>query len=125
MSKYKDIYDKIGVWLSGLCIIHCILVPLLFLFYPAVGENIESHFLHSVFFLVIMAVAIVSFSTGYKLHKRLEPILYLISGLLILLINLLFHEKLLNYEMGLNVLGSLLVVISHIKNKKHCNKCNH
>ena len=118
----KNLFDKIGICLSGLCIIHCISTPIILFLFPLAGNILESHF-HEWLFFLLMVIALISFFSGYKTHHKKEPFYWflgaLASGYLQLVI---FHDHNIIYS----IITSALFIIAHIKNYNHCNKCiNH
>ena len=125
MNKYKEIYDKLGMWISGLCIIHCLLVPVIVSIYPFFFHRFGELLFHKILFLVILFISVFAFIPGYKIHKRKKPIILLFSGLTCLSMNILFHNVFHNIELYINILGSLLIITAHLKNKKHCSQCKH
>lgn len=129
--KYNKIMDKLGIWLSGLCLIHCILLPILFVLFPLLGlkefklvENSELY-VHSLFFVFIILIGIFSFYPAYKIHKRKKPFCLFLLGSSFLISTIIFHEYLEEIELYLNLVGSIILIYSHFKNKKHCKSCHH
>lgn len=110
-------WDRIGIGLSGICAIHCLLVPVLVSLiplWPAFGEFHE--FTHLFFFLAIAPAVILSI----KNRKKLKSISgYLFTGLGIILLAWLFNETLGDYgEAGVTLIGSLLLIRGHWLNYK-------
>jgi len=73
-------WDKVGSMLSGICIVHCILLPLAIVFFPflsvalAQGESIEWAFIG---FSIV--VAVFAMLQGYIYHKK--PIPYILAAI--------------------------------------------
>ena len=73
--------DKIGSWLSGVCIIHCVLFPLVMVFFPflsaafAAAESWEWAFIG--FSVIIAFFAMIQ---GYVYHKKPIPYILAITG---------------------------------------------
>lgn len=122
MSKNNKL-DFLGCTISGLCIIHCLLFPFLFIIYPFLEFNEE--IFHLFFLILTIIVSALSFYSGYKQHRNLKIAFLFILGIMFLSINLIFHEYLSKYELFINICGSLLIIIGHLNNKSHCKKCNH
>lgn len=112
-----EFWDKAGIALSGVCAIHCLLVPVfvsLIPLWPALADFHE--FTHLVFFLAIAPAVILSIQ-NIKNHRKSS--LYLYSGLIIILLAWLFNSALGYYgETGITLAGSLLLIRGHWLNYK-------
>jgi len=113
----KGFWDRLGIGLSGLCAIHCLLVPVfvsLIPLWPALDDFHE--YTHLVFFLAIAPAVILS----VKNRKDLKSISgYLFVGLTIIFFAWLFNDTLGDYgEAGVTLIGSLLLIRGHWLNYK-------
>ena len=114
MSKAVDkdnqgFWDRMGIGLSGLCAIHCLLVPVfvsLIPLWPAIEEFHE--YTHLIFFLAIAPAVILSI----KNRKDLKAISgYLFVGLAIIFVAWYFNHQLGDYgEAGVTLVGSSLLI---------------
>jgi hypothetical protein len=118
-------WDKIGIFLSSLCAVHCLLTPLVILALPFLGESFEheaSHVFHIVMALVVVPVAYYAFFSGYRHHHK-KGVLFsgLFGASLIGLAAFLPHEWVEFYELDvMTILGSLILVTAHVINRKAC-----
>ncbi|HBX67117.1 MAG: hypothetical protein CL670_06075 [Balneola sp.] len=122
MSKAVDkdnqgFWDRMGIGLSGLCAIHCLLVPVfvsLIPLWPAIEEFHE--YTHLIFFLAIAPAVILSI----KNRKDLKAISgYLFVGLAIIFVAWYFNHQLGDYgEAGVTLVGSSLLIRGHWLNYK-------
>lgn len=62
--------DKTGVFLSGLCAVHCVLTPVLLSMWPILGEVWGGSTTHWIIAGVVVPLAAVAFSMGYRHHRR-------------------------------------------------------
>lgn len=113
----QGFWDRLGIGLSGLCAIHCLLVPLfvsLIPLWPAMADLHE--FTHLIFFLAIAPAVILSI----KNRKNLRSISgYLFTGLAIIFFAWFFNNQLGEYgEAGVTLIGSLLLIRGHWLNYK-------
>lgn len=128
--NYKKIWDKLGIWISGLCLIHCLVLPLILIFIPVIYKY-KYHYLfdeariHGFFFISMILVALLSFLPAYKIHKQKKPFLVFISGLLIYALPLFFHDFFHSWELLISILASGLIIYAHWINKTHCDDCHH
>lgn len=85
--------DRIGMWMSQFCLVHCVALPFLFVFFPVLT------FLHSEVFEWSFVgasglIALFAMLQGYFYHKRSIPTLLAIVGFGIFIISHLYgHEK--------------------------------
>jgi hypothetical protein len=135
--------DIIGASASLLCAIHCAVLPLLATTLPLIGLNFinEEWFEWSVFSSTIL-IAFLCFTSGYKEHRNILPMLIGLFGLIslitgkIILHNQISHDKVstINISDFSHILlfsGGILIAFAHIKNisfrkKRHnkiCTKC--
>lgn len=113
----KGFWDRLGIGLSGLCAIHCLLVPVFVSLIPLWPAFEEFHeYTHLVFFLAIAPTVILS----VKNRKDLKAVSgYLFIGLAIIFIAWLFNNQLGEYgEAGVTLAGSLLLIRGHWLNYK-------
>lgn len=69
--------DRIGVWASALCIIHCIAAPILLLLSPHLGRWWSSPLAHLSMALFVVPLAIMKMSQGYQ---KLRSVRLVASG---------------------------------------------
>lgn len=119
--------DRIGMFLSSLCLVHCILLPVLLLLLPAVATNfIGDHgTVHTVLFGLVTTAALFAFTPGYRVHRHLGPCLISIVGIGLLFIATFYAHETVGHdgETPLSVVGSLILIAAHFVNHKLCNKC--
>lgn len=128
-------YDFLGIFLSILCGIHCIVTPLAILYLPSLGKSLESTWIH--FFLIVFVALSFhqSIYSHFKLHRSRLTLGLGLLGFIILLISYFFeifshnhkpdHAATQNGELLVLVLafsGALLLITSHILNIQKC-KC--
>ena len=107
--------DYIGIASATLCVVHCLLLPVLILFFGK-SELLEKF---SYLFLLI------SFYSAFEAtkHTNNTKILTLIwLSFALLSICILFEDDFPNLEIG-SYLASLGLIIGHILNMKFCKKC--
>lgn len=110
-------WDRVGITLSGICAIHCLLVPVLVSLIPLWPAFADFHEItHLIFFLAIAPTVILSI----KNRKQLKDVsVYLYLGLIVILSAWLFNEQLGEYgEAGITLAGSFLLIRGHWLNYK-------
>lgn len=110
-------WDRMGIGLSGLCAIHCLLVPVFVSLIPLWPAFEELHaYTHLIFFLAIAPAVILSIK-NWKSLKSVSGYLY--SGLAVIFIAWLFNHDLGQYgEAGITLIGSALLIRGHWLNYK-------
>ena len=106
-------FDRAGVTLSALCVVHCILLPLTTSFLPLMGMLAENETIHKA--LVLLAIVPAAFAFT-DFNGSQSPIL--IGGLgLVGVISLLtgaFVEAFHDYEATLTIIGAVILACAHI-----------
>lgn len=115
--------DKMGIFLSFLCAVHCVLTPIIMLSLPIMARYYLAHPLfHLVLALFIFPIGFLAFYQGYQHHRRALVFYLGVPGLLIVsVVPTFFHEYLNMWtEPILMVLGSALLVLAHWTNRRSC-----
>ncbi|MEP1144699.1 MAG: MerC domain-containing protein [Henriciella sp.] len=101
--------DGVAISLSGLCLIHCLLLPILSASLPLVGMWAEAEWLHKAFVLAALPFSFLALSSA--------PANTVVRGLIIAGFTALasgaFVEALHDYETQLTVLGGVLLASGH------------
>ena len=115
--------DKVGMAVSALCIIHCLAAPVILFFVPAVATAIisEEAIVHQTLYGLIMIVALFSFIPGYRLHKKLLPLLLFGVGIAgLAFATFLAHGIAHTLEPITAIPSSALIVAAHYFNHRSC-----
>lgn len=103
--------------LSGLCLIHCLLLPFAVVLLPFLGQFSDDHF-HIEMLMVVIPVSAVALYLGYRRHHRLSIVLAGIAGLALLVIGgTVAHSTIgLMADRALTVVGSITLAVTHYRN---------
>lgn len=114
-------WDRVGIGLSGICAIHCLLVPVIVALIPLWPAFEEFHeYTHFIFFVAIAPAVYMSLR---RRHQTPKITLLLISGLFVIFLAWYFNEMLGEYgEAGVTLIGSLLLITGHWLNYKSKSK---
>lgn len=121
-AEKTDSWDKMGIFLSGVCTIHCLVTPLLALALPALGEAFEAEWVHILMALFILPVGLFAFWSGYKHHKQMRVLGLGIAGLAVIVAALLLPHEIVD-QVGHHtptIIGSMLLITAHILNRRAC-----
>ena len=116
MSEEKQgnlgFWDRVGIGLSGVCAVHCLLVPVVVSLIPLWPAFEELHgYTHLIFFLAITPTVILSLQ---RRHATNQVTGFLISGVLVIFLAWFFNEYLGEYgEAGITLFGSMLLIRGH------------
>lgn len=115
-------WDRIGVLISALCAVHCVVSPFLILIAPFYFYSLEHPVVHILFAAFVVPVGLVSFIRGYQQHQQFKVLALGLFGLgLILLTAVIPHQAL--HKMGhtqITLLASASLIVAHILNRRSC-----
>lgn len=116
-SVRPAVLDQVAVALSGLCLIHCLLLPFLVVALPFLGQFSDDH-LHAEMLVIVIPVSLVALLLGFRRHRHTGVILTGIAGLVILTIGgTVAHSAYgLVADRTLTVIGSVTLAITHYRN---------
>lgn len=119
-------WDWFGISLSGLCIIHCLAIPAILLFFPIWGKEFipSEDKTHAFLLAFILGIAGLAFFSGYRVHGQKKPILWMAAGVSLITYATFFAHQQLGHmwEPVVAVLGSLALIRAHILNHR-CKTC--
>lgn len=125
-KRVRAAADILGVGLSVLCLIHCLVLPVLIAFAPVLLKNLPGDdATHRTLAVVIGLVGFLAFRSGYKVHRR-RWLLWLFSlGLLLIAVAAALGEAVLTGygEAAITVVGGILLVTAHLFNHSFCRSC--
>jgi hypothetical protein len=120
------IADRLGICLSGLCLVHCLLTPLLLIALPSLSvATLEGghHIFHEVLMIILPLVALVAFIPGFRRHHDKRVFYWSLPGLALLALAItVFHDDIL-WQAAITISGSVLLIRAHILNRHLCACC--
>ncbi len=113
----RDRFDRVGVLLSGLCAVHCVL-SLVFVSVLGIGGGVLlAPAIHEVGLALAIMVAAVTLGLGALRHRQAGPLL--IGGCGIALMAFALAGPHGPREAALTIAGVALVATAHIRNLRH------
>lgn len=111
-SAANGFWDRLGIGLSTVCAIHCLLVPILVSLIPLWPAFEHVHdYTHLVFFLAIAPTVVLSLR---RLHANTWVSFYLFLGTAVIFAAWFLNTYLGAYgEAGITLIGSLLLIRGH------------
>lgn len=126
----SGLLDAAGALLSGVCVLHCLLLPLALTLLPVLQVSLlgEDSF-HQLLLVFILPVSVVALSIGCRQHKGWPVFLLGAGGLAVLCFAASFGHSTLGMtgERLLTSAGGLLLVAAHWQNYRACREasCDH
>ncbi|MFT2092284.1 MerC domain-containing protein [Paraglaciecola sp. 2405UD69-4] len=120
MIKAQLLADRVAVLLSSLCVIHCLITPILIIAIPSIGgvSLLKDETFHQLLLFFVVPIGIIALSIGYLHHKQ-KWVAALGMVALITLSSPLWiaHEHLGHYgEEVITVISSIFLVSAHTFN---------
>jgi len=120
-------FDRIGIGLSLLCLVHCLLLPFAVMLMPALelfpGVESAGHAegVHLVLLFFIVPAAYLGWVRGYRHHRNVSVILTGMTGLGLLLLAFQFTDTLVH--VALTSIGGLMIMFTHFLNLRGWRAC--
>lgn len=125
VSTKTSLTDRIGIALSGLCAVHCLILPLILPFLGTLASFVHSEWTHLV--LAVLIIPTVAFAAwrGYQHHGKSEVLWLLGIGALSVLVALVVGVQGAgeHTETAVTTLGSIFLITGHWQNYKHHALC--
>ena len=112
-------WDKAAVILSGLCLVHCLALPVLVAVVPFVSELGGDH-LHAELLLVVIPISVLAFTIGYRRHRSLKVVGFGVLGMAVLALGGTYvHNRYgIAADRAMTVTGSAILAIAHFFNSR-------
>jgi uncharacterized membrane protein YozB (DUF420 family) len=119
--------DHVGVIASALCLVHCILTPVV-LSLSAVWVHYlpsEERF-HRGLATMVAAIGCIAIVRGYRKHRRLRVFFLMTGGLGLIFAGAYLGNRLPSHaaEVAVTMTGSSLMIAAHLINHTFCKRCD-
>jgi hypothetical protein len=123
-SRPSSLADRLGIFLSALCIVHCILTPVVLIFLPTVQLFFFKEDFHIYLAIIIPVLAVLAFIPGYLRHRQATMFIFAGFGLS-LIIGAAFNADRLGVigETVVSIIGSSSLIRAHLLNRRLCVCC--
>ncbi|MCW8106915.1 MerC domain-containing protein [Alteromonas ponticola] len=111
--------DKLGIWVSSLCAVHCLSLPILVPLMPLVASSFfaQTWFERTILSISILVGLVALVSGALRQHGHFYPIVLLVTGGTIYWFKNMFGES---FEPFTIAFGALLIAIAHLSNLRLC-----
>ncbi len=118
-SHPSGLLDNAAVVLSGLCLLHCMTLPVLIAVLPFMGQFGDGHF-HMQMLVVVLPVSIVAFSLGFRRHRNKTIVAWGIAGRLLLVLGatVAHSEYGIVADRTVTVAAALILALAHYFNNR-------
>lgn len=113
----RDRLDRVGMLLSGLCALHCVLSIVLVSALGLGGQLLLAPEIHEVGLMLAVLVGVVTLGVGVARHGQAGPLLIGLCGIALMASALLVGHGW--REAVLTIAGVALVALAHIRNLRH------
>jgi uncharacterized membrane protein YfcA len=118
--------DRLGIWASTLCVVHCIVTPVVLSL-----SVVSAHFLpseertHRTLALLIAMLGVLALVKGYRRHRRLRVLLFMGIGMTSIFAGAYWGDWLPSHgvEVVITFVGSCFMIAAHRLNHTFCNDC--
>ena len=117
MSTLRTRLDRAGIWLSGLCALHCVATIFIISGLGIGGQFLLDPVLHEIGLVIALVVAAVAIGWGALQHRRPEAFVVAMMGLTFMGGALAVPHGV--HEAVLTIIGVALVSIGHVLNLRH------
>ena len=123
-ANQSDMLDKAAVALSGLCLLHCLLMPVIITVLPFFSQFTERH-LHAEILIIVLPISLIALSIGYRRHADKRIIGWGIAGLLLLIIGATLAHNMYGVvaDRMLTITGSVILAVAHYRNSRLSRSC--
>jgi hypothetical protein len=116
--------DRAAMWISMICLVHCMALPLALALLPTLGATIlpkylDNNLFHVIFAFVLLGVGGIAFVQGFRRHGLWVPLFAGAFGTA-LLFEGAFNPNGLLPDLGehlITVAGTIVLVFAHLKNR--------
>jgi hypothetical protein len=125
MAQLRRHADFAGTLASGICLVHCLLTPIVISFFPNILPWLPGDaWFHRALAFGILLIGAAAFAPGYKIHRRSLPLALVGAGISLILLVAWYGDALSHAaELALNIPGSMLLVTAHLLNRSFCLSC--
>ena len=122
--------DRLGIFLSGLCMVHCALTPLAILAIPALGLDFIRHGFHFWIAFLIAGAALAAFIPGFRTHGQGAIFAWALPGFALIVAGTTIGESFdhsrvaFTVETVLSLIGGACLIRAHLLNRRLCECCH-
>jgi hypothetical protein len=115
MKEYKGKFDRLGIAVSFICLVHCVVLPVFLTTLSFAGmEVLHNRILELGTLLLAVSTGFMAMRNGYLKHEQSGIVVVFVLGMVLMISgNFSFTEP---FETLCKTAGALLVIGAHIRN---------
>lgn len=124
--------DRLGVAASVVCLVQCLMAPILLLLIPSLGGSLlyDGELFHRLLAAVVVPLSGIAFFLGCRRHRRKRVIIPGVLGLAAVVTAAVLGYRILGVagEMAMTLAGVALLTVAHVLNYRLCRRpevCDH
>jgi hypothetical protein len=123
-SETSSVLDNTAVVLSGLCLVHCLLLPFIVGALPFLGQFGSGH-LHLQMLVIVLPVSSIALALGFRKHENWHIIGWGSLGMLLLVVGgTIAHGYYgLMADRLFTIVGALMLAVTHYYNNRLSRGC--
>ena len=124
--EIRVLADRLGIWASGLCFVHCLLAPVVISFSAVTAHLLPSEEkTHRFLAIVVTLLACAAILNGFRKHRRGLVLFCALSGLACIGGTAWWGDRLHSHllEMLITLTGSAFMIAAHRLNHTFCQNC--
>jgi uncharacterized membrane protein YfcA len=125
-SSPRQWADRLGIWTSALCVVHCLLTPVLISFSAVIAHFLPAEeSIHRSLALFVALFGSIALILGFRKHRRSTVLFLMFGGLACIAGAAWFGDSLPShaYEIAITFCGSALMIAAHRMNHTFCRSC--
>ena len=118
-EKTARLLDRTAMAMSGLCLVHCLLLPVIVLLLPLPGMFANEHF-HGQVLAIVLPVSMVAIAFGFRRHGDRRVLVGGAIGMLLLILGGTFvhlHYGVLADSL-VTIVGGVILAVTHYFNSR-------
>jgi hypothetical protein len=116
LNPARDLFDRLAIGLSALCLVHCAASVLLVALLATAGGFLLHPAIHEVGLGLAMLLAVIGLGSGFLHHRRPVPLMIGVTGIVLMAIALLGPHGL--GETAYTMCGVACVATAHMFNRR-------
>jgi len=118
-SPTTGLLDRTAILLSGLCVVHCLALPVLIVAAPFLGQFADGH-LHAQMLVVVLPLSTGALALGFRQHRNAQIIIAGVAGMLLLALGAtVMHNQFgIAADRAFTMTGAVILALSHWFNSR-------
>lgn len=122
-TKLSSMLDTVAIALSGLCLVHCLALPIVIALFPLLSVTLIDHeAFHQIILIAVLPTTAIALIVGYRRHRRTSVAALGVAGVAALIVAAFALHSLHAHAMEtwITVAGGLMLAAAHIQNFRQC-----